>query len=74
VTERKFRAFLSGTLGYNALKHGHYRDAREYLLESIYYYPFDRTRLVYALLAVGGGYSYKPARWLARSFRDGGGA
>lgn len=69
VAERKFVASLSQSLGYNALKHGYYRDARRYLLKSLYYYPLGTERLLLALASLGGGYSYRPVRWLAKAIR-----
>jgi glycosyltransferase involved in cell wall biosynthesis len=69
LTKRKFLASLSQWLGYNALYHGYYRDARKYLLKALYYYPFCRDRVVLASLSLGGGYSYRPVRWLAKAMR-----
>jgi glycosyltransferase involved in cell wall biosynthesis len=69
VTERKFVASLSQWLGYNALSHGYYRDARKYLLTALYYYPFSTARVALVALSLGGGYSYRPVRWLASLIR-----
>jgi glycosyltransferase involved in cell wall biosynthesis len=69
VAERRFVASLSQSLGYNALKHGYYGDARRFLLKSLYYYPFVTERLLLTMVSLGGGYSYRPVRWLANVVR-----
>lgn len=62
-----FIASLSATLGKCALKNGYYADGRTYLLKSLYYGPADRSRWVYALLSLGGRYTYGPASTLAHT-------
>lgn len=64
--ERKFVASLSEILGQAALNHGRYADARKYLLRACYYYPFRKRNVAYALVALGGGYSYRPVSRLVR--------
>jgi glycosyltransferase involved in cell wall biosynthesis len=66
--EREFVASLSENLGAAALKNGYYADARKYLLKSLYYGPVDRSRWIYALLSLGGSYTYGPASQLAHAF------
>lgn len=65
--ERLFLASLLFILGQDALKNRFYGDARKHLLKSVYYYPFDSHRMVFALVALGGRLSYEPARYLART-------
>ncbi|MDS0222832.1 glycosyltransferase family 2 protein [Haloarcula sp. S1AR25-5A] len=65
--ERLFLASLLFILGQDALRNRFYSDARKQLLKSVYYYPFDADRVIYALVAFGGRLSYEPARYLART-------
>ena len=66
--ERALVGALSWNLGTAALKNGYYADARRYLLKSLYYEPLDRSHWLYALVAVGGEYTYGPTSALARTF------
>lgn len=66
--EQEFVASLSGKLGACALKNGYYDDARKYLLKSLYHGPFDRSRWIYALVSLGGAYTYEPVSELAHKF------
>ncbi|RLM34463.1 MULTISPECIES: glycosyltransferase family A protein [unclassified Haloarcula] len=63
--ERAFMAATTESLGQEALKNGYYADAKKYLLKALRYHPLDRSRLVYALVAYGGKYTYRAAHTLA---------
>lgn len=63
--ERAFMAATTESLGQEALKNGYYADAKKYLLKALRYHPLDRSRLVYALVAYGGKYTYGAAHTLA---------
>lgn len=62
--ERAFMAATTESLGQEALKNGYYGDAKKYLLKSLRYHPIDRSRVVYALVAFGGKYTYVAAHML----------
>lgn len=62
--ERRFLASLSKTLGAAAVQAGHYRDAVNFLLRSLRYYPLSIDAYLYFLAAVGGGYTHRPALYL----------
>jgi glycosyltransferase involved in cell wall biosynthesis len=64
----EFIASLSATLGKCALKNGYYADGRKYLLKALYYDPLNRSQWIYALLSLGGRYTYDPASALAHTF------
>lgn len=66
--EQEFVASLSGKLGTCALKNGYYDDARKYLFKSLSHGPFDRSRWIYALISLGGAYTYEPVSELAHTF------
>lgn len=60
--ERRFVASRSESLGTAALRNGYYADARKYLCRAIRYYPFSKTCYTHLLAALGGEYTYLPAR------------
>ncbi|WP_191906219.1 MULTISPECIES: glycosyltransferase family 2 protein [unclassified Haloarcula] len=60
--ERAFLASLLFILGQEALRARAYSDARTQLLKSVYYWPFRTDRWMFALAALGGRFSYKPAK------------
>ncbi|WP_170084320.1 glycosyltransferase family 2 protein [Haloarcula rubripromontorii] len=60
--ERAFLASLLFILGQEALRARAYSDARTQLLKSVYYWPFRTDRWMFALAALGGRLSYKPAK------------
>ncbi|MFY4813674.1 glycosyltransferase family 2 protein [Haloarcula sp. AONF1] len=60
--ERAFLASLLFILGQEALRSRAYSDARTQLLKSVYYWPFRTDRWLFALAALGGRFSYKPAK------------
>jgi len=64
--EHAFMAAMTELLGREALKNGYYSEARKYLLKSLRYYPFDKSRLVYSLIACGGKHTYTAAHTMAR--------
>jgi glycosyltransferase involved in cell wall biosynthesis len=65
--ERAFVASMSEGLGQCALKNGYYADARKYLLKSLYYDPFEKSRWIYAIVSLGGKPTYRSAHELART-------
>lgn len=65
--KRGFIAALTDEIGRSALRNGYYSDARKYLLKATYYYPFQRRRLIYTLVSLGGGYSYEPISRFVRA-------
>jgi len=70
VHERRAIASLFGMLGWAALRNGYYADARKYLLKSIVRRPFSSKRYPQLLAAVGGKYTYRPARGAVRLLRS----
>ena len=64
--ERAFIASLLYMLGQEALRLGHFSDARKHFVKSIYYYPLKPDRLLYMLASLGGKLSYFPARRLSQ--------
>ena len=72
ISERRFIASLSRTLGFSGLSNGYYVDAIKYLLVALVYYPFDLRTYLYLCLAIGGPFTFVPAsrfkRWLSGLF------
>lgn len=66
AVERGLVASLSVTLGNAGLGNGYYADARRSLLRSIRYNPRSTQPYLYLLLALGGRYTYEPAKYLKR--------
>lgn len=64
--ERRFLSSLNKTVGAAGLRTGHYRDAVAFLLRSLWYYPFAVDAYLYLLAALGGKYTYEPAKFLKR--------
>ncbi|WP_435064310.1 glycosyltransferase family 2 protein [Halobaculum sp. EA56] len=63
---RRFVGRLTRTLGFSALRNGHYLAALRYLLEAVGRNPRDRHTYAVLLAAVGGPLTYRPARRLRR--------
>ncbi|MFC6784592.1 tetratricopeptide repeat protein [Halobaculum halobium] len=63
---RKFVGRLTRTLGFSALRNGHYGEALRYLLEAVARNPADRHTYVVLLSALGGPVTYRPARRISR--------
>lgn len=60
--ERKFEAAMAGKMGRTAVQHGHYADARRFLLRSLRLDPTDLEGYLFLATALGGRYTYEPAR------------
>ncbi len=65
-TERRFRATLTRTLGFSALRNGHYISAISLFLSALTQDPRDRTTYGYVLLSLGGPFTYGPAKRISR--------
>ena len=65
-TERRFVATLTVTLGFSALRNGYYATAVRTFLSAIRYDPLIPRAYLYLLLALGGPFTYKPARGIRR--------
>jgi glycosyltransferase involved in cell wall biosynthesis len=65
--ERRLVAAQSLELGKSAVRHGHTRDGRRYLLRAIRYQPTEPSAYLYFLVALGGKATTKPARVVYRS-------
>lgn len=61
--ERRFEAAMAGKMGRTAVQHGHYADARRFLLRSLRLDPTDLDGYLFLAAALGGRYTYGPARW-----------
>ena len=66
ITERRFVAYRSYSLGKSAMKNGYYTDARKYLLRSIYNYPFQLDPILYFAAAIGGSKTHDLFRHIGR--------
>jgi len=66
---RQFLGHLTESLGFSALRNGHYCEAVRYLVRAIRHDPGSRSSYVFLLAALGGPLTYWPAsrlrRWLA---------
>jgi len=60
--ERAFEAAMAGKMGRTAVQHGHYADARRFLLRSLRLDPTDLEAYLFLATALGGRYTYAPAR------------
>ena len=60
--ERAFEAAMAGKMGRTAVQHGHYGDARRFLLRSLRLDPRDGEGYLFLATALGGRYTYAPAR------------
>ncbi len=60
--ERAFEAAMAGKMGRTAVQHGHYADARRFLLRSLRLDPRDVEGYLFLATALGGRYTYAPAR------------
>jgi glycosyltransferase involved in cell wall biosynthesis len=63
---REFESTLARTLALAALQYGEYEDSVRYLWKSLRYAPFTLDTYLYLLVALGGEYTYRPARRLKR--------
>lgn len=70
AVERQFVASMTRTLGFSALRNGYYRDALRLFLRSIRQNPTDRDSYLYLLLALGGPFTYEPAKRLRRAAKN----
>jgi glycosyltransferase involved in cell wall biosynthesis len=59
---RAFDAAMAGKMGRTAVQHGHYADARRFLLRSLRLDPTDLEGYLFLLTALGGRLTYAPAR------------
>ena len=66
LAERKFVAGLSRALGFSGLSNGYYRDAIWYLIVAVKNYPLDPKAYLYLVLALGGPFTFRPARRIKR--------
>lgn len=66
LAERKFVAGLSRALGFSGLSNGYYRDSIRYLLIAVKNYPLDPKAYLYLALALGGPFTFGPARRIKR--------
>jgi glycosyltransferase involved in cell wall biosynthesis len=64
ATERRFEAAMAGKMGRTAVQHGHYADARRFLRRSLRLDPTDLDGYLFLATALGGRYTYEPARWV----------
>jgi len=69
LTECRFVAAMSAKLGQSAVRNDQYRDARRYLATSFLYYPVSLDVLTYLVAALGGKYTYRLFRQLAKAVR-----
>jgi glycosyltransferase involved in cell wall biosynthesis len=60
--ERAFEAAMAGKMGRTAVQHGHYADARRFLCRSLRLDPTDTEGYLFLVTALGGRYTYEPAR------------
>lgn len=60
--ERAFEAAMAGKMGRTAVQHGHYADARRFLRRSLRLDPTDLEGYLFLATALGGRYTYRPAR------------
>jgi glycosyltransferase involved in cell wall biosynthesis len=60
--ERAFEAAMAGKMGRTAVQHGHYTDARRFLVRSLRLDPTDVEGYLFLAAALGGRYTYAPAR------------
>jgi len=64
---RQFESTLARTLALAALQYGEYRDGVRYLRKSLRYAPLTLDTYLYLLVALGGEYTYLPARRIKRA-------
>ena len=67
-TERRFVASLSVKLADAALANGYHRDAVRFAAKAIHADPRSRSGYLYLLVAMGGKFTYRPARFLKRAY------
>ncbi|MFO7928002.1 glycosyltransferase family 2 protein [Natronomonas sp.] len=67
-TERRFVANLSVKLVDSALANGYHRDAVRFATRAIRADPRLHSGYVYLLVAIGGEFTYRPARFLKRAY------
>jgi glycosyltransferase involved in cell wall biosynthesis len=68
-TERRFVATLTLTLGFSALRNGYYATAVRTFGRAIQHDPLVPKAYLYLLIALGGPFTYKPARGLRRKLQ-----
>ncbi|QLD90783.1 hypothetical protein HWV07_17730 [Natronomonas salina] len=71
VFERKMLAWAAFRVGaYNALRTGHFADARRFLFRAVRLYPFEFTFWLYLGVALGGKPLYTAGRRVKRALLD----
>lgn len=71
VFERKMLAWAAFRVGaYNALRTGHFADARRFLLRAVRLYPLEFTFWMYLVVALGGRPLYTVSKRFKRAFVD----
>lgn len=60
--ERAFEAAMTGKMGRTAVQHGYYADARRFLFQSLRLDPTDLEGYLFLATALGGRYTYVPAK------------